>query len=230
MLFETWGITRFPVSDGRSLEVSAGTLAGEMSLGFEFRDPEKMLPTDAIACDFRTTDHQGQVWSTISRFTTRLFITHMFDLSHHQHMNLFRPEEAGEEYQRAFERTLLLADARFSCDDRFHRTLLVGDRLIVTQFKYTAIHFDVAVVQDDSDPSYLTEFAVRIHAESLWDEDAEDIGELGYYMSCLHALRNNTGLYDPHWKGWRDSPLPMPLVFTPTAASGTPQENVRVVG
>jgi hypothetical protein len=229
VLFETWGKCRYATTDGRWLEVGTGNLAGDMLLRYEFRDTEKTLPIDAIACEFRTAGREGRIWATTSRFTTRLFIAHMFDFSLAQHMNLFRPSEADEDYKRAFERGLMLEGARFSSDDRFYRTLLVGEELIVTKFKYTQITFDVAVVQDEQ-PSYLTQLAIRVHSESLWDNDVEDVGELGFYMSCLHPLRYNTAVFDAGSGYWRDCPLPMPLVFSETGARGLAQDNVRIVG
>lgn len=226
--FETWGTTHHPTSDGRQLEITEGVLSGEMQLGFEFRDPEKSLPTDALACEFRTTDREGQVWATTSRFTTAVFLTHMFEFSAGRHMNLFRPRNGDDEYQQAFKRSVLLRKARCSRDDRFYRTLLVDDELITTKFKYTRITFDVAVVNDPSGHS--TKLAVKIHKGSLLDEEEiEDIGELGYYVECQHLLRHNTGVLDPPRKYWRDSPLPLPLVFAPVAKRGLRQENVRVV-
>ncbi len=49
--FEIPGVARYPTVDGRSLEVSGDELDGELALRFEFRDPETMLPRDAVACD-----------------------------------------------------------------------------------------------------------------------------------------------------------------------------------
>jgi hypothetical protein len=226
--FETWGTTHYPTNDGRQLEITEGVLSGEMKLGFEFRDPEKSLPTDALACEFRTADREGQRWATTSRFTTAVFITHMFDFSASRHMNLFRPGKADDQYKRAFKRSVLLRKARCSRDDRFYRTLLIDDELITTKFKYTRITFDVAAVEDPN--GFSTELAVKVHKGSLVDEEEiEEIGDLGYYVACQHLLRHNTGVFDPLRKYWRDSPLPMPLVFTPTGKRGVCQENVRVV-
>ena len=62
--------------------MSGDELAGELSLRFEFRDPEEMLPRDTgIACDFCIADRNGRVWQTTSRFTTELFVVHMYDFS-----------------------------------------------------------------------------------------------------------------------------------------------------
>lgn len=227
--FETWGTTHYPTSDGRQLEITEGVLSGEMKLGFELRDPEKSLPTDALACEFRTANREGQVWATTSRFTTAVFITHMFDFSASRHMNLFRPRSADEAYQQAFKRAVLLRKARCSRDDRFYRTLLIDDELMVTKFKYTRITFDVAAVNDPG--GFSTKLAVKILKGSLLDEEEiEDIGELGYYVECQHLLRHNTGVFDPVRKYWRDNPISLPLVFSPTGKQARPQENVRVLG
>jgi len=226
--FETWGTTHYPTNDSRQLEITEGVLSGEMKLDFEFRDPEKSLPTDALTCEFRTADREGQVWATTSRFTTAVFITHMFDFSASRHMNLFRPGNADDGYKQAFKRAVLLRKARCSRDDRFYRTLLLDDDLITTKFKYTRITFDVAAVEDPK--GWSTVLAVKVHKGSLVDEEEiEDIGELGYYVECQHLLRCNTGVFDPLRKYWRDSPLPMPLVFAPTGKRGEKQDHVRVV-
>jgi hypothetical protein len=219
------GVAHFPTSDGRRLEVKAGSLSGEVALRFEFRDPEEMLPTDAIACTFRTTDRFGKVWSTTARFTAWLFVERMFDVTNLRVMSLFRPRKAEPHYRRAFQRSALLRDARVSSDDRFYRTLLVGKAVIATQFKYTVIHLDVAAVRRSRSP-YLKELAIKIRRGSLLDEEAWDIGELGYYMNAAYLL-TNTAVFDPEMGGWRDNPLPMPLTFSPTGNAGKPQANVQ---
>lgn len=225
--FETWGTTHHSTSDGRQLEITEGVLSGEMKLGFEFRDPEKMLPTDALACELRTADREGRVWTTTARFTAAVFITHMFDFGASWHMNLFRPRDAEDDYQRAFKEAVVLRRVRCSRDDRFYRTLLIGDQLVTTKFKYTRIIFDVAAIEDPKGHSTL--FAVKVRKGSLLDEDDEDFGELGYCLSCQHLLRHNTGVFDVVRQYWRDNPLPLPLVFSPTGEQTTRQENVRLV-
>ncbi len=226
-MFETWGHCRYPTTDGRWLEIGPESLAGTLSLRYQFRDPADMLPTDAIACDFQTTDDEGRIWTTTSRFTTEVFITHMFDFSLRKSMNLFWPRKAEKEYKNAFKTRLLLRKANFSSDDRFYRTLLIEDQLIRTKFKYTRITFDVAVVQTKH--PYLTKLAIKVRAGSLLDEEEiEDVGEFGYYMSCLHLLQHNTGVFNEERGRWGDSPVPMPLVFDTKGKRGTLQANVRV--
>jgi hypothetical protein len=222
------------------MEVAAGELVGEFGLRFELRDTEEMLPVDALACDFRVVDNEGRSWGTTSRFTTRVFLTHMFDFSAPWHMNLFRPEEADKEYTRAFVDLPFLQDARFSSDDRFYRILLVGRRQISISFHYTCVRFDVAGVLDH-EGKYLDKLAVKVRAGSFWDwespgeeedeedEEDEDVGELGYYMEVVHLLRNNTGAFDAERGFWVDNPMPAPLVFVPGRRKGVPQQNVRVV-
>ena len=226
--FEIAGVTRYPTADGRFLEVSGGKLDGELSLRFEFRDPEKMLPRDAVACDFRTADRDGGIWQMTSRFTTELFVVHMYDFSALRHMDLFTPKRADEQWVKAFEAGMLLEDARFGTDDRFYRTLLVNGKRRQVQFKYTVLHFDVAVNQP-TEGSYLTDLAVRIRRESFWVE-GETLPEMGFFLSCRHLLRCNTGVFDPERGFWVDAPIPMPLVFEPTGASGPAQPGVQAVG
>jgi hypothetical protein len=225
--FDIAGVMRYPTADGRSLEVSGDELAGELSLRFEFRDPEEMLPRDAIACDFCIADRNGRVWQTTSRFTTELFVVHMYDFSALGHMNLFTTKKAGEPWVKAFEASPLLEDARFGTDDRFYRTLLVNRKQLRVQFKYTVLQFDVGVNQY-SDGSYQSDLAVRLRRGSFWEEGVT-LPEMGFYLSCKHLLRGNTGVFDPGRGRWVNAPLPMPLVFEPTSASGVAQAGVRLV-
>lgn len=226
--FETWGTTHHPTTDGRQLEISEGELFGELTLSFEFRDPEKSLPTDALACELQIADREGHVWSTTARFTTKVFITHMFDFAASDHMPLFRPKNADDDFQQAFQGNTLLRKARFSSDDRFYRTLAIDKELVTTKFKYTQIKFDVAAVKG-THPS-LTKLAVKVHKDSFRDEeDSKSLGELGFYVSCQHLLRNNTGIFDPRGQRWRDGPLPLPLVFAGAGKQTTRQEIVRAV-
>jgi len=229
--FETFGPMRCPTSDGRRLRIGAGIITGEMSFAFHFRDASDDLPLDVVACELRLADKEGRIWSTISRFTSALFVTHLFDASALEPMNLFRPAEADAEYREAFESQAALSDIRFSSDDRFVRTLVVGDRLIPVQFKYTTIAFDLAIVQDegDDDLPLLTKLAVRIRSGSLFDADGEDLGELGFYMSCTHPLRNNTAASEDGERPWGDNPIPAPMIFTPTDLSAAPNEDVEIV-
>ncbi|MBL8794825.1 MAG: hypothetical protein JNM56_13030, partial [Planctomycetia bacterium] len=180
--WETWGTAHYPTTDGRSLEITEGLLAGDLELRLEFRDPEKMQPTDALACEFHTADREGRVWTTTARFTAGIFITHMFDFGASRHMNLFRPRDADEDYRRAFKQAVVLRRVRCSRDDRFYRTLLIGDQLVTTKFKYTRLTFDVAAIEDPN--GHATQLAVKVRKGSLLDEDEiEDVGELGYYLS-----------------------------------------------
>jgi hypothetical protein len=226
--FDIAGTTRYPTADGRLLEVSGETLDGELALRFEFRDPEKMLPRDALACDFRVADREGRVWQTTSRFTTKLFVVHMYDFSSLRHMNLFTAKKAEEQWVKAFENGPVLEDARFGTDDRFYRTLLVNRKQVEVKFKYTVLHFDVAVNQYP-EGSYLTDLAIRICRGSFWDEGST-LPEMGFYLSCEHLLRSNTGVLNPERNFWVDAPIPMPLVFAPTGGAATAQPGVRVVG
>ncbi len=47
---------------------------------------------------------------------------------------LFNPHNAEAEYKQAFNECLLLRDARFSSDDRFYRTLVIGGKPVDLQF------------------------------------------------------------------------------------------------
>jgi hypothetical protein len=222
-------VARYPTADGRSLEVSGDDLAGELSLRFEFRDPETMLPRDAVACDFRTADRDGRVWQTTARFTTELFVAHLYDFAAVPHgMDVFTATRADERWAKAFESGPLLEDARFGTDDRFYRPLWVNGKRRRVQFKYTVLHFDVAVNQYEG-WSYLTDLAVRIRRGSFWYEGST-LPDLGFFLSCRHLLRVNTGVFSSERGRWVDAPLPMPLVFAPTDASGVPQSGVQVAG
>jgi hypothetical protein len=167
--FETGGTTFYPTDDGRRLEISEGQIIGNISLRFEWRNPSEDLLTDALACDFRTADADGRVWRVTSRFTTELFVAHMLDISAMTGTGLFHPH-ADRGYQRAFKECLLLRDARFSSDDRFYRTLLIQQKPVDIQFRYTTIRFDVALLQMYLAP-LLAKVAVRIRPGSLWDKE-----------------------------------------------------------
>ena len=54
---------------------------------------------------------------------------------------------------------------------------------------------------------------------SFWEEGVT-LPEMGFYLSCKHLLRGNTGVFDPGRGRWVNAPLPMPLVFGPASASG----------
>ncbi len=168
------------------------------------------------------------MWQATSRFTTELFVVHLYDFSALRHMDLFTAKRANEEWASAFEAALLLEDARFGTDDRFYRTLLVNGKRRQVQFEYTVLHFDVAVNQGPQ-ASYLTDLAVRIRRGSFWEEGSA-LPEMGFFLSCRHLLRGNTGMYDPARGFWVDAPIPMPLVFEPSGASAPAQAGVRAVG
>jgi hypothetical protein len=237
--FETWGVTRYPAAEGRSLEVSAGEVRGVMSLRYEYRDPGEQ-PTDAVACEFRTADRDGRLWAATSRFTTRLFVTHMFDLAQNGEMDLFRLPPEGrrfkdqyknnvlDRYRESFREHLLLADARYFSDDRGYRHLAVAGRLVGIKFKYLHLSLDVAGGGEDS---FVESFAVRVANHCFWDEDRDyALGPLAFDLRPVHFLRHNTGVWDADYNGWRDNPFPMPLVFSEVAGEGKPQSNVRLIG
>jgi hypothetical protein len=227
--FETAGNSRYPTTDKRLLQLKSGFVIGEMSFRFEHRGSSDDLPTDVIACDFRIPDGDGRVWLTTSRFTSELFITHLFDASMLSSMNLFTDDNADAEFLDAFEVCPLLSDVRYSSDDRFVRSLLIGDRVASVQFKYTTIVLDVAAVPDEDDDELplLTKLAIRIRPGSLYDDEGRDLGALGYFMSCRHPLRNNTAAEDDG--RWIDNPIPLPMVFSPTDAPGEPNDDVEVI-
>jgi hypothetical protein len=227
--FETYGPILYPTPGGRRLRIGTGVVSGDMSFVFHFRDASEDLPLDVVACEFRLADKDGRVWSTTSRFTSALFVTHMFDASASEPMNLFRPNEADDEYRAAFDSHAALSAIRFSSDDRFVRTIAVGDRMIPVQFKYTTIVFDLAIVQDDDELPLLTKLAVKIRSGSLFDTDGQDLGDLGYYMSCSHPLRNNTAASEDGERPWGDNSIPEPMTFTPTELSAAPNEDVEIV-
>jgi hypothetical protein len=238
--FDTWGSTRHPTSDGRALEVTTGQVQGVMAFRFEGRDSAEQ-PIDAIACEFRLADREGQVWATTSQFTTRVFVTHMFDLAQGGEMDLFRllPEgrrykdvaknNALEGYRQAFRTNVLLSDARFFSDDRGYRHLPVAGRLVRIKFKYLHLSFDVATSAGEGDKTDW--FSVRIAPQCFWDDDRENtLGPLAFDIRCVHFLHHNTAVWDAVDERWRDNPLPLPLMFSPTGEEGKPQENVLVVG
>jgi len=227
--FETYGPVLYPTLGGRHLRIGTGLVSGEMSFVFHFRDASEDLPHDVVACELRLADKDGRVWSTISRFTSALFVTNMFDASASEPMNLFQPDEADAEYRAAFDSHPALSDIRFSSDDRFVRTIVVGDRMIPVQFKYTTIVFDLAIVQDDDELPLLTKLAVKIRSGSLFDTDGQDLGELGFYMSCTHPLRSNTAASEDGERPWNDNSIPAPMTFTPTELSTAPNEDVEIV-
>lgn len=235
--FTTWGVARYPTADGRALEVSAGELRGVMSLRYEYRDPGEQ-PTDAVACEFRTADRDGRLWAATSRFTTRLFVTHMFDLAQDGEMDLFRllPEGRGfrdryksntlDRYRAAFRDHPLLADARFFSDDRGYRRLVVAGRLVRVKFKYLHLKLDVAGGGADA---FVESLAVRVANHCFWDEDRDNaLGPMAFDIRAVHFLRNNTAVWDAERERWRDAPLPQPLVFSRVEGEGLPQENVRL--
>ncbi|VTR99659.1 hypothetical protein [Tuwongella immobilis] len=237
--FDTWGVTRYPTRDGRALEVSAGEVRGVISLRYEYRDPNQQ-PTDAIACEFRTADSEGRLWAVTSRFTTQLFVTHMFDFAQNREMDLFRFPSEGrrfkdhfknntlDRYRVAFRDHLLLADARYFSDDRSYRNLAVAGRLVQIKFKYLHLSFDVAGSDEDA---FVESLSVRIANHCFWDEERDyALGPMAFDIQPVHFLRHNTGVWDAVYNGWRDSPFPMPLVFSPVEGEGKPQGNVRLVG
>ena len=132
--FET-GKCSYPTTDKRRLQMRSGFVTGEMSFRFEYRRPGDDMATDVIACDFRFPDRDGRVWSTTTRFTAELFITHLFDASMLQSMNLLTPADGDSEFSGAFEACPLLSGVRYSSDDRFYRTLLVGERIVNVPFR-----------------------------------------------------------------------------------------------
>lgn len=227
--FEIGGVARYPTADGRSLEVAGNELRGEISLRFEFRDPGDDLPTDVVACDFRTADRDGRLWQTTSRFTTKLFLVHMYDFSALRHMDLFTTKRADEDWPKPFNAALLLKDARFGTDDRFYRTLLVNGEQWQVQLKYTVLRFDVAAYQPPPELSMLGKLAIRIRSGSFYLE-GDPVPAIGYYMSFRHLLLANTAVFDEEDGRWLDAPIPMPLVFEPTEGSGSVQAGVRAVG
>jgi len=236
--FDTCGVARYATDDARSLEVSAGQVRGVMSLLFEYRDPVEQ-PTDVIACEFRIADRAGRLWTTTSRFTTELFVTHLFDFARDGVMDLFRlpptrrryrdpcEQHTLKSYQDAFQNHLLLADARFFSDDRGYRHLVVARRLVRIKFKYMHLHLDIAGSGENSFADWVS---VRIANHCFWDEERDvPLGPLAFDFRCVHFLRNNTAVWDADEKRWRDHPFPRPLVFSPMDGGGTPQDNVRVV-
>jgi hypothetical protein len=102
-----------------------------------------------------------------------------------------------------------------------------GRRRVVT-LKRVTLRFDVAA--NNVTGSFLTDLAVRIRRAGFWDPEGSPLPELGFHLSCGHLLRANTAVPDPASGWWVDAPLPMPLVFVPTDASGPPQPGVRAVG
>jgi hypothetical protein len=204
-------------------------VTGQLAFHFHFLDPSDESPVDVIACEFRIGDRDGKVWATTSRFTSELFVAHMFDASLTRPIGLFRTAEAGADFREAFQSHAAISGMRFSSDDRFYRTLLVGERVVEVQFRYTTITFDMAIVQDPEHPYLLTALAIRVRSGSLMDTEFQDLGELGFFMSCTHPLRNNTAASEDGNRFWGDNPMPGPLVFSPLEGVADPNETVEVI-
>ena len=217
----------YPTSDGRQLRIThehwRDKLHYQFELGFAHRDPSDELPTDAVECRFWLADVDGNLWTTRSRFTARLFVSSLVSFS--STSRLVTLDDLGADVANLFDSALLLEDARYSSDDRFYRQLVLGDAVLEVQFHYTSMSFDVAYVEETMSGTALW---IRLREGSLFI-DGDPVPTICYQMRPHRLWSSNVGLpceEDGHVY-WEDSYLPVPLVFELTDEVAEP--NPRVV-
>ena len=127
-MFEADG-SKHPADDSECSQINSRGIIGSLSLSFDPRDSSDDLPNDVISSDFRLADSVGEVWSMQSRFTSKIFVIHMIDLSSSE-PDLFPITSADDKFKEAYQKARMPEDVRFSYDDRFYRRLLLGNDIL----------------------------------------------------------------------------------------------------
>jgi hypothetical protein len=222
---EIFGEVALPTTDGRTLRFSEAEdgMHGTLQIDISHRD-ESSEPTDVLQTTILVADATGVLWRAATATTAEFLIRKMDDLSFIDSVPC--PLDDAEEDRKALFEKDVLADVRFSSDDRFYRHVVLGDTIREFQFKYTTVHFDLAF---ETDPVFCkTNLVVRMRKGLFDAESAEEIGSFLYAIDWRGLLRANTAVYSTEYKRWQDSPLPLPLVFSKTGAQGEPNAGITV--
>ena len=230
------GTITYPTSDGRSIQFvldDGYKLQYDFELSFHYRDTSGDLPTDVLEHRIWVPDANGQVWTTATRFTSELFIQHLYNFASALAPYYF--EQTDESLQQMFEDNLILEEIHYGDDDRIYRKLLLGDELVTVKFHYTVMTFDVAFIEDQLCKSkglpMSTSLAVRLREDSLYDDRGDPLPAIKFEIEPEVLLKHNTALFNHKEEYWTDSQLPIPLVFEPTDEQfELPQSNVVVKG
>lgn len=198
---------------------------GQVAASFRLRrnpDPTEGEPVDTASCLVRLADDAGEVWESESTFSLHAFVENMVDLGRTSWLVYF--DEAGEEWQGAFDGDLMVAGATCLLDDRFYRKFLVGDERVELKFKYQCPVFDVAFHRS---PQVPTRTALLVRVSGLFDLDMNEIRPLVFEMDWRSLLFRNELYFDSEEGGWVGDGWPRPLIFRKTGSTGSSQPLVR---
>ena len=218
------GTITYPTSDGRSIQFILDdnySFQYDFELSFHHRDRSEEvghLPTDVLEHRIWVPDSNGQLWTTATRFTSELFVQHIYNFASASAPYYF--EQMNKSSQQKFEENLILDDIRYGDDDRIYRKLLLGHDLVTVKFHYTVMTFDVAFVQDELCKSkglpISSSLIVRLRENSLYDENYDPLPAIKFDIEPEILFNHNTALFNHKEEYWSDSQLPIPLVFEPT--------------
>jgi hypothetical protein len=217
--FEFSSTTRFPTDQGSILEFNESDVFAQISLGLHHRDESDDLPNDILLTRFRVADCHGVIWEYQSHFRSDYIVGLIQGLL--EPMVLIPFGDVGQRIKDAFDGPDVLRDVRFSSDDRFYRTLIVGSEVIEIPFHYTTISFDITIIEDEIHRSRL---CVRINENSLF-KNGDDVGALIFVTAPF--IGPNTAAFNLENDWWQANPIPTPVVFRKTEDLNTPNPKVK---
>jgi hypothetical protein len=218
--FDFSGKSIYPTTDEGFLTINESyQTVAQIELGIHYSDQSDDLPSDVLYTRFRVPDRDGIVWESESRFGSGILIEKMNDLSIPSQLNPY--SYAEQDALAALEGKEVLRGIRYSSDDRFYRSVAIGERIIEFKFHYTMITFELAFYTHDVNH---TQLYVKLCENSLFS-NGDDLG--AFYFATYPFLGMNTAFYNSENEWWQDNPIPSPAPFRRTSEHHSQNQNVR---